>query len=83
MVAEALLRCARLGLTAPKPGLSWHGGQVEERVRALLSGTHTEAPALPDVRVWDLLLLASLGLIGLTSLPWLHHQLEHLLNLSL
>lgn len=82
VVAEALLRCARLGRAAT-PALSWHGGQVEARVHALLSGDPTGARTLPDVRVWDLVLLAVLCLAGLAALPWLHHQIEHLLNLSL
>lgn len=79
LVADALVRCARLGPTT-EPALGWTGGRVERRVHALLG----PAPALaeaPDWRWGDALLLLGLQMGLAAATPWLHHELEHLLNL--
>lgn len=83
MVAEALVRCARLA--APPPlALAWNGGHLERRVQALLRpGSHAPAIRRPDAGLTDALLLAGVTAALLSATPWLHHQLEHLLNLSL
>lgn len=82
VLAEALVACARHG-TTPRLQLGWTSGRLEHRVRALLAlGPDCRAPR-PDVRVSDFLVV-SLVAVGLAStVPWLHHQVEHLLNLPL
>lgn len=82
-VARALLDCARLGTGSGDIGLAWTGGALEHRVRALLEPPPAARPARPDVGVADLLTLVGLGLAAAAAVPWLHHQLEHVLNLSL
>ncbi|MCO4746064.1 MAG: M56 family metallopeptidase [Proteobacteria bacterium] len=79
-LASALVRCARLGL-APAHALGWTGGQLERRVTALLD----ESPraGTPAVGAADFLVIGGAVLLALASTPWLHHQLEHLLNASL
>lgn len=83
-VAAALLRAARRSLRARPAALGWTGASVEDRVRSLLM---EERPAedrpAPDVSVVDAVVLVLFAASGLTAVPWLHHQLEHLLNLSL
>lgn len=83
LVAATLLRCARLGGTSPTLSLSWTGGSLERRIGALLDVRPPVGPARPDVGVVDGLALLGLLAGGLGARPWLHHQLEHLLNLSL
>jgi Zn-dependent protease with chaperone function len=80
-VADALLRCARLQPPAPL-ALSWNGGRVERRVQALLEPSAVPADRGGDLRWSHLAGLSILGLALLGSAPWLHHQVEHLLNLS-
>lgn len=80
VLASALLRCARL--TAPPLALSWAGGHLERRVDALLGEARAPSP-LPNVGIVDAALLAILLVAALPVTPWLHHQVEHVLNLSL
>lgn len=77
-VAEALLRCARLS-EPRRLAIGWTGGRLEARVHALLDGA---APSGPDLGRLDLLALVVAAVAALASAPWLHHHLEHLLNLS-
>lgn len=81
LLAETLLQCARLGTRGPV--LSWTGGRLEQRVTALLGGSALDATDGPEAGWVDvcLLLLATAGVVAAT--PWLHHELEHLINLSL
>jgi len=81
-VAAALLRCARLGASAPRLTMSWTGGALERRVEALLAMEAPARPGRPDLGLADAVVLAALLLAGLLASPWIHHQLEHLLNLS-
>jgi len=82
-VAEALLRCAEVGVSARQTALSWTGGRLEQRIQALMACEGERADARPDVGVADLLVITGLGMAALYATPWLHHQVEHLLNLSL
>lgn len=83
LVAMALVRCARLA--APPTGLApgWTAGGVEARVHRLLADPGTGAPARPDLRAAHVGVLVAVLVVGLAAVPWLHHQLEHLLNHSL
>lgn len=81
VLAGTLLRCARVASSSPHVGLSWTGGRLEQRVRALLSDAPPSVPAVSGPA--DLVLLTVVGLGLLSSTPWLHHQIEHLLNFSL
>jgi Zn-dependent protease with chaperone function len=82
IVAETLVRCARLGAT-PDLAVSWTGGRVERRVRALLDNPPPVASSAPDAGLPDLLGVAVLSLVALCCSPWVHHQFEHLFFLSL
>lgn len=79
-VAEALLRCANLG--SPRLSLAWTGGQLEHRVAALLVAEARPTRARPDLSKIHGVLIVALGVVVLANTPWLHHQVEHLLNLS-
>ena len=86
-VAEALLRCARLE-NEPTLRLAWTGGGVEARVRALLEVAtpdvgRASGTSRPDMGAADVVVLIVAAGLTLAATPWLHHQLEHLLNLSL
>ena len=86
-VAEALLRCARLESGATLR-LAWTGGGVEGRVRALLDAAapgagRASSASRPDMGTVDIAALIVAAGLTLAATPWLHHQLEHLLNLSL
>ncbi len=81
-VAAALLRCARLGASAPRLSMSWTGGALERRVEALLASEAPARPERPDLGVADAVVLVALSAAGLLATPWIHHQIEHLLNLS-
>jgi Zn-dependent protease with chaperone function len=84
LVAEALLRCARLApRPAPVPTIGWTGGALERRVRLLLADAGGPVSSAPDVGWPDLLVIAALIAWAAGSTPWVHHQVEHLLNLSL
>lgn len=82
-VAAALLRSARLAGGARPLGLAWTGGQLAHRVEALLDLRTPPAPARPDAGPRELLLIAGMAGLALLGTPWIHHQVEHLLNLSL
>jgi Zn-dependent protease with chaperone function len=82
-VAAALLRCAHLGARSPAWAIAWTGGELRRRIEALVGTSASPAPARPDVRMIDLALGALLVVLGLAATPWVHHPLEHLLNLSL
>jgi hypothetical protein len=80
-VAEVLLRCARVARPAGGLALGWTGGGLEARVRALLA---LPAGAAADDRPPVHLLLGLLApALALAAAPWVHHQLEHLLNLHI
>jgi len=81
LLASALLRCARLGARAPVPALSWTGGDLSDRVHRLMGSPGAPAEG-PDAGLADGVLLVLLGLLVAASSPWVHHELEHLLNLS-
>jgi Zn-dependent protease with chaperone function len=83
LVARALVRCARLGPPAPTLATGWTGGRLEDRVLALVHAPGAAAPARPDLGPLDLLALLALALLAAAATPWIHHQLEHLLNGSL
>mgnify|MGYP000250281737 CR=1 FL=1 len=83
VVAMTLVRCARLGARQAALSLGWTAGSLESRVQHLLDLPDAAAPARPDVRRSHLVALGVSLLVSLAAVPWLHHQLEHLLNLSL
>lgn len=78
-VAESILRFAHARRRAPSPALSaWTGGDLSERVRALLC----DAPGR-DVAGARALLLAAIALVStlLLDAPETHHRVEMLLGL--
>lgn len=81
-LASALMRGARLGAHTNSLAPSLTGGSLERRVERLLVASSAPNASSGDVRAVDTLGLV--GFAGLTAacLPWLHHQVEHLLNLS-
>lgn len=83
VVADALLRCARLGAASPTLSVAWTGGAIERRVQALIGSDTPSSRARPDVGPLDVALVAGLVAVGFAATPWVHHQVEHLLNLSL
>jgi Zn-dependent protease with chaperone function len=83
LVAMALVRCARLGSPEASLAPGWTAGSVEDRVHRLLDSPGAGVPARPDLRGTHLIALGALLVAGLSAVPWLHHQLEHLLNHSL
>lgn len=80
VVAEALLRCARLQTGSPALALSWSGGSVERRVRALLGEVPADVSSRPDAGWWDALALAAVVAALVLASPGVHHHLEHLIN---
>jgi hypothetical protein len=83
LVADALIRCARLHTSRPALVPSWTGGRLEHRITRLLSMAAPPSAPRSDVGLVDTLVLGGLALVGLALSPWLHHQVEHLMNLSL
>lgn len=83
LVAEALLRCARLNASQSGLVVGWTSGSLERRVRRLLADDGHAVSASPDLGWFDLLLLGALAALALGSTSWVHHQVEHLLNFSL
>lgn len=81
-LAQALVRCARMG-GGNATQLGCGGGHLEARIHALLDETPATARRSPDLGAPDLFILATLMVGGLLLTPWLHHHVEHLLNLSL
>ena len=82
-LASALVRCARLASGVPPLAPCWTGGQLERRIEALLSGEGVRSSSAPDAGLLDAAVVLALALWALSTSPWLHHQVEHLLNLSL
>lgn len=81
LVAETLLRCARLG--APMDASpAWMGGSLERRVRALAGHDGAPESSRPDLTVADVMLVLGGAVVLSSALPWVHHQVEHLINLS-
>ena len=82
LLAEALVACARLG-SPNRLQLAWTSGRLDSRVRALLELKPGAHPAQPDARLVDLVTLMGATAALAANVPWLHHQVEHLLNLGL
>jgi Zn-dependent protease with chaperone function len=83
-LAEALVACARV--TPTHKGLlrlAWTSGNLDRRVRALVDLAPGSHDARPDAGLADLGVVVVALLAGLACIPWLHHQVEHLLNLPL
>jgi len=78
VVADALIRCARI--SARPLALAWTGGRLNVRIHALLASDGSAEPLGPDVGRADVVLVAVLATMVLANTPWLHHQVEHLLN---
>lgn len=82
LVAETLLHCARLG-TPMQAGPAWMGGSLERRVRALVESCGGPVSARPDIRGADAAGALLTAAVLVLALPRVHHQVEHLINLSL
>ncbi|TNE89980.1 MAG: hypothetical protein EP330_09855 [Deltaproteobacteria bacterium] len=82
VLAEALVACARSG-SPTRLQLAWTSGRLDSRVRSLLELTPGTHPARPDARLVDLVALLGATAVLAANVPWLHHQVEHLLNLAL
>jgi Zn-dependent protease with chaperone function len=80
LVAEALLRCARLGARAPDLAIAWTSGQLERRVHAILKDAGAPAGSAPDANLLDGAVLLGMFLAVVAATPTLHHQLEHFLS---
>jgi len=80
IVAEALLRTARLNLESPRLALGWGGGTLERRIGAILDAGIDDTSSAPDAGLLDALALATVSVAVLLASPAMHHQLEHLLN---
>jgi len=80
LLAEALLRCARLGARAPELAIAWSAGQLERRVHAILADADSPTGSSPDANLLDGALLLSMLLATVAATPTLHHQLEHFLS---
>jgi len=83
VIAEALVACARAAPARPAVRLGWTAGRLEARVHALVEGDRQPMAPRPDPSLADLGLGAVAVTLGLGNVPWLHHQIEHLLNLGL
>jgi len=81
-LADALVRCARLASNPRPMALCWNGGALEQRVHALLDDGEATTTDSPDVSRYDAAILGVLVVVGLSWVPSLHHQVEHLINLS-
>ncbi len=82
VLAETLLRCARLGARPASFAPAWTGGSLERRVEQLV-GPGGGSSDTADLGLVDVGVVGLLTGSALLALPWLHHQVEHLLNLSL
>lgn len=83
LVAQALLRCARMGAEAPEAAVAWTGGDLERRVHALLRPGAMHRNARPDLGLAEGAVIASWVVAAVAATPWIHHQVEHLLNLPI
>ncbi|MCA9571002.1 MAG: M48 family metalloprotease [Myxococcales bacterium] len=82
VLAETLLRCARLGARPASFAPAWTGGSLERRVEQLV-GPQARSSDTADLGLVDLGIVGLLAGSAFLALPWLHHQVEHILNLSL
>jgi Zn-dependent protease with chaperone function len=82
VLAEALVACARVR-SSVRLQLGWTSGRLDSRVRALVALTPGAHPPRPDARFVDLAVVVVAIAALAATIPWLHHQVEHLLNLAL
>lgn len=84
VVADTLLRCARMGgQRRAALAVSWTSGSLEGRVQALLGGRGAARGSdQPDLGRRDAALFVASAIGVVSATPWVHHQIEHLLNLS-
>ena len=76
------MTCARVTANAGAIRLGWTAGSLDRRVRALVDLAPGSHEARPDAGLPDLGVVAAALAVGLACTPWLHHQVEHLLNLG-
>ena len=72
------------GSSVPPPlAAAWTGGQLQDRVQALVQQPRLHEPARPDLGIVDVVVVCAIVVLAALATPWIHHQVEHLLNLSL
>jgi len=79
-VAEVLVRQRRVQTGTVEPAMAWTAAGLERRVTALLADPPRARPARSDLDVRLLAVAASIPAVVLVLSPWLHHNLEHLIN---
>ena len=80
LVAEVLVQQRRIQAAVAVPAMAWHSTALQRRVSALLDGPATAVAARSDLDL-RLVVAALAGASTIVALsPWLHHNLEHLIN---
>jgi hypothetical protein len=80
LVAEVLVQQRRVQAPTDAPAMAWSASHLERRVRALLHEPWRARTTRGDLDIrWALVAATVVGLAALAS-PWLHHNLEHLIN---
>jgi hypothetical protein len=80
LVADVLVRQRRLQTRVGVPAVAWTTTGLERRVRSLLSGAVPGRIPRSDLDLRLLAVAAGASALVVTLSPWLHHNLEHLIN---
>jgi hypothetical protein len=80
LVAEVLVRQRRAQAAIAEPAMAWNGNALQRRVTALLGEGATDASARSDLDPGLLIVALAASATVMVFSPWLHHNLEHLIN---
>jgi hypothetical protein len=80
LVAHILVRQRRLQTRVDMPAMAWSAGSLEHRVKTLLSDAESDQEPRSDLDLRLVALAVGVSATVVTLSPWLHHNLEHLIN---
>jgi len=80
LVAEVLVQQRRVQAAVAEPAMAWHSTALQRRVAELLDGPAATPAARSDLDLRLVFVAIAVTSTVVALSPWLHHNLEHLIN---